>query len=42
VLTADALAERAGRQVAEILAALTRLELDGLVARTPGGMFLRT
>jgi DNA processing protein len=41
-LTADALAERMGRPVAEILAALTRLELAGSVARTPGGAFLRT
>jgi DNA processing protein len=41
-LTADALAERTGRAVAEILAALTRLELAGLVARTPAGAFLRT
>jgi DNA processing protein len=41
-LSADALAERASRPVAEILAALTRLELAGLVARTPGGAFLRT
>jgi DNA processing protein len=41
-LTADALAERMGRPVAEILAALTGLELAGAVARTPGGVFLRT
>jgi DNA processing protein len=41
-LTADALAERMGRPVAEILAALTGLELAGAVARTPGGAFLRT
>jgi DNA processing protein len=41
-LTADALAERSGRPVAEILVALTRLELAGRVVRTPGGVFLRT
>jgi DNA processing protein len=41
-LAVDALAERSGRPVAEMLAALTRLELAGQVIRTPGGAFIRT
>jgi DNA processing protein len=37
----DDLAERAGRQASAVLADLSRLEVDGLVARTGGGLFVR-
>jgi predicted Rossmann fold nucleotide-binding protein DprA/Smf involved in DNA uptake len=38
-LTADELAERAARPVAEVLVALVELELNGAVTRKPGGLF---
>ena len=38
-LTANELAERAGRPVEEVLSALATLELEGLVARAPGGLY---
>lgn len=38
-LTADELAQRLGRPVAEVLIALVELELAGSVARGPGGLF---
>lgn len=38
-LTANELAGRAGRPVEEVLSALATLELEGLVARAPGGLY---
>ena len=35
------LTARTGRPASEILAELTRLELDGRVSRLPGGVFAR-
>lgn len=40
-VSVDDLAGRTGRQAAAILADLSRLEVDGLVARTGGGLFTR-
>jgi DNA processing protein len=40
-VSVDDLAGRTGRQAAAILADLSRLEVDGLVARTGGGLFAR-
>jgi DNA processing protein len=39
--TLDALGARTGLGVAELNAALLELELDGRVARLPGGLFQR-
>jgi len=38
-LSADELAERLGRPVGEVLAELVRAEVDGVVARGPGGLY---
>jgi DNA processing protein len=37
----DALAARCGMAAAELSAALTQLEIDGVVAALPGGRFQR-
>jgi len=40
-LTADELALRSGRELAEVLTELVQLELDGAVVRAPGGLYRR-
>ncbi len=40
-LTADDLAQRLDRPLADVLARLVQLELDGRVARAPGGLYRR-